>query len=152
MLPKHKIPPPIIAIICAFLMWWLAPSTPTFELNPIIQYSLITLFIGLGLIFDFSALYVFRKAKTTINPMAPERASALVINGIYRFSRNPMYVGLLFFLFAWAVFLQSIASMGILIVFVIMITYLQIKPEETVLEKHFGDTFTEYKKRVRRWL
>jgi len=152
MLPRHKIPPPLIALACGLLMWWLAPTTSLIKLNPSLQFSLISLLLCAGVVFDVSALYAFRKANTTINPMTPDRTSSLVSHGIYRVSRNPMYVGLGFFLLAWGLFLQSLLSIGILIVFIIAITALQIKPEELALEKHFGDRYTQYKKQVRRWL
>lgn len=149
---KHKIPPPVIALFCAIAMWWISQKTPLIDVYPIVKHGLIALLFCLGLLFDFTALYYFRKAKTTINPMTPERTSTLVSDGIYRISRNPMYVGLLFLLLAWAVFLQSAANIGVIVVFVITITQLQIKPEEKVLEKHFGNTFTQYRNSVRRWL
>lgn len=110
---KHKIPPPVIAFICAFIMWWIASLTPTINLHSILKHSVIVLLLSLGLLFDLTALYYFRKVKTTINPMEPNRVSTLVTDGIYRISRNPMYTGLLFLLLAWAFFYNPYPALAL---------------------------------------
>jgi len=84
--------------------------------------------------------------------MKPEKASSLVTTGIYRFTRNPMYLGLLFVLFAWAVFLASVWALLGPVAFVFYIDRFQIAPEEAILAGMFGAAYTEYKARVRRWL
>lgn len=61
--------------------------------------------VGAGLMFGLAGVVAFRKAKTTTNPVEPSATSALVISGVYRLSRNPMYVGLLLMLLGWAIFL-----------------------------------------------
>ncbi len=96
--------------------------------------------------------YQFRKASTTVHPLKLEESSKLVTNGIYRFSRNPMYIGFLLFLLAWALFLGSVVAFLLLPVFVVLITKVQIVPEESVLSKIFGEEYINYKKRVRRWI
>ncbi len=84
--------------------------------------------------------------------MKPEAASSLVSTGIYRLSRNPMYVGLVFLLLALLVYLASALSIIGVLVFVLYINAFQIKPEERALMRKFGADFAEYKSRVRRWL
>lgn len=98
------------------------------------------------------AIRQFIRAKTTINPMAPDNADKLVIKGLYRISRNPMYLGVLFLLLAWAVYLQNILSFAPPILFVVFMTLFQIKPEEKALRKKFGTQYDEYSKSVRRWI
>jgi len=94
----------------------------------------------------------FRRAKTTVNPLRPEASAALVSTGVYSFTRNPMYLGMALVLFAWAAYLSSIWSLVGPVLFALYITRFQIVPEERALERLFGASFAEYKKRVRRWL
>lgn len=98
------------------------------------------------------ALAVFRQAGTTINPMSPDKSSYLVTSGIYRLSRNPMYVGLLLLLAAWGVYLANVVSFLGLPAFALYMNHFQIVPEEQVLQTKFADEFVAYKQRVRRWL
>ena len=84
--------------------------------------------------------------------MKPEGTSSLVTSGIYRFTRNPMYVGLLFVLIAWAVFLSTPWLVIGPFVFVLYMNRFQIEPEERVLFRLFGTAFATYKGAVRRWL
>lgn len=149
---NNKIPPPVIGLTCAFIMWVIAFFTPTVTLPITFKYFIVTILSALGLFFDFTALYYFRRAKTTINPLTPNKASVLVTEGIYRFSRNPMYIGLLLLLLSWAFFLQSILNLLILFLFTSLITHFQIKPEEAALEQAFGEKYINYKNSVRRWL
>jgi protein-S-isoprenylcysteine O-methyltransferase Ste14 len=94
----------------------------------------------------------FRRAKTTVNPMKPGTTSSLVTTGIYRITRNPMYVGVLFVLVAWAVFLSSVWAFVGPLVFVLYINRFQIAPEERVLSAMFGTAYSNYLAKVRRWL
>jgi len=94
----------------------------------------------------------FKKANTTVNPMCPENSSALVTNGIYRFSRNPMYLGGLLMLLAWGLFLGSMPSFIMLPIFCWYITRSQIHAEEQALENKFGERYRMYKLKVRRWI
>ncbi len=91
-------------------------------------------------------------AKTTMNPFTPGATSALVSGAIYRFTRNPMYVGLLITLLGWAAFLSQPAALVFLPLFVLYITQFQIKPEERVLSSLFGTEYAEYMANVGRWL
>ena len=101
---------------------------------------------------DLSSLYLFFKKRTTPNPMKPEFTTGLVTNGLYKISRNPMYVGLLMILFGFAVYLGDLTPFLMLPLFYIVITEMQIKPEERMLEDKFGEEYLDYKNRVRRWL
>ncbi len=95
----------------------------------------------------------FRQAKTTVNPVQPTQASTLVVSGIYRFSRNPMYLGFLFLLLSWAAFLANIPALLLgPPLFAGYMNKFQILPEEKILCSLFGDDFEIYKNRVRRWI
>ena len=113
--------------------------------------------VGLALIvvagsFDMWSLFLFFKKHTTPNPMKPQNTTALVSNGLYKLTRNPMYVGLLIILTGYAIWLGSLTPFLLLPVFYGLITEMQIKPEEGFLEEKFGQEYLDYKKRVRRWL
>ena len=99
-----------------------------------------------------TAILSFKHAQTTINPLDPNEAEALVTSGIFGISRNPMYVGLTLVLLAWAVFLQNSMAFITLPLFVIYITVFQIRPEERALAQKFGAAFESYRTSVRRWL
>lgn len=133
-------------------MWAAADAGPQFVLAPILKQASVVLLIAAGAVFDLLGLIAFHQSRTTINPLRPERTSALVTSGIYRITRNPMYVGMAFLLLAWAFYLSALLPFAGVPVFMLYITRFQIKPEERVLEKRFGDEFRAYAARVRRWL
>ena len=109
-----------------------------------------------GLAFNSSgALFgvdAFRKAGTTVNPLTPETSSTLVVSGIFRRTRNPMYLALLLVLIAWGIYLANLYALVITTGFILYMTCFQIKPEERALEKSFGAEFIDYKETVRRWI
>lgn len=94
----------------------------------------------------------FRRFKTTVNPVNPENATRLVTTGIYRYSRNPMYLGFALILIGFGVFLKNILSLLVVVVFIWFNTMYQILPEEKALERKFGESFRKYRARVRRWI
>lgn len=147
-----KIPPPAVALLCAAGMWAIAHSSFPYALSPAMRWALVAIYAVLGAAFDFAGLLAFRQSRTTVNPLHPEKSSALVTHGIYRITRNPMYCGMASFLLAWAAYLQSPLSVIGVLAFIGYITRFQIKPEERMLEKLFGGEFTAYRQRVRRWL
>lgn len=149
---ETRVPPPIVAILFALLMWGVAHLTPRLEIvdPPRIVTALMLFAIGAG--FEIAGLLSFRRARTTFNPMRPQKASALVDTGVYRITRNPMYVGLALELSAWCCYLAAPASFLGVLGFVAYIHGLQIRPEERVLINLFGDEYREYQARVRRWL
>ena len=147
-----KIPPPAVALSLAGLMWGLSSMPPVLDMPEFIRVAAaITLaLVGIGI--SLAGVISFRLARTTVNPMKPETTSSLVHSGIYKTTRNPMYVGMLFVLVAWAVFLASAWALLGPVAFVLYINRFQIVPEERVLLAKFGADYTTYKSRVRRWL
>ena len=145
---KLKIPPPVQALIFGFIMWainhWSSFGQAEFALPMIIAAA--------GLAIIIVAALNFKAAKTTVNPMKPSQASSLVIVGVFKISRNPMYLGLLIIISAWALYLGNVLSFAVLPVFVLYITNFQIKPEEEALVEIFGDEFEQYCSSVRRWI
>jgi protein-S-isoprenylcysteine O-methyltransferase Ste14 len=148
----HKIPPPIIGALLALAMWISVPFGPGLAVNPTVRYAALAALLAAGLGFDLMGLLAFRASQTTVNPLRPHRASALVTCGIYRVTRNPMYVGMCFLLLAWAVHLSALLPLAGPILFILYMTRFQIKPEERILTKLFGQEYVDYTARVRRWL
>ena len=147
-----KVPPPLVGLLVAAAMYGIAWAVPPFPFATAIKAAAAVVLALAGGAIDVAGLFAFRSAKTTINPLKPQNASSLVSGGIYRYTRNPMYLGMLFFLVAWAVYLaQPVALLGPM-AFVLYITRFQIIPEERVLAGLFGGEFAAYKARVRRWL
>jgi protein-S-isoprenylcysteine O-methyltransferase Ste14 len=147
---EHKIPPPIVALFFGALMWLIAFDAP----GSIGAIRIFCIFICwlIGVYFSVSALRSFRRAKTTPNPLKPELATTLVVSGVFRLTRNPMYVGVAFILLAWAIYLGvPWALLGVL-GFVVYINYFQIMPEEKAMLSLFGDEYIQYCSKVRRWL
>jgi protein-S-isoprenylcysteine O-methyltransferase Ste14 len=99
-----------------------------------------------------AALMRFREARTTVNPVDLSKSSRLVTDGIFRVSRNPMYLGLSLLLIGWALWLGSASPWGIPPMFVLVITWLQIVPEEQALGRLFGEPYVVYRQRTARWL
>lgn len=147
-----KIPPPLIALAIALLMWALALLTPSLALPDqwLLIICLTLLVLGLGA--AAAGVLSFQRARTTIHPLAPERSSALVDSGIYRISRNPMYLGMALVLLAWSFWLSAPATLIGPPVFMAFITRYQIRPEERMLTQLFGEGYRRYRARVRRWL
>lgn len=133
-------------------MWLLARWAPLFEFSVPGQSVLAAGLMALGLAIDIVSVLAFLRAKTTVSPLQPDKANTLVVSGLYRISRNPMYLGLALLLTGWAIWLGAAASFLIVAGFVAYITLFQIKPEEAALEETFGDEFTAYCARVRRWI
>ena len=147
-----KIPPPAVAILIGAAMWFGSPYGPRLEL-PLIVRSIAAVAIALaGGATALAGDLAFKRAKTTINPFRPQNTSSLVTSGIYRFTRNPMYVGLLLVVLGWAAFLCTAVALLGPVAFVAYITRFQIIPEERVLSDKFGPSYAEYMTRARRWI
>ena len=147
-----KIPPPAVALLIASIMWGISLVTPLLDLSTFLRVTTSVTIALAGLGVGLAGIIAFRRARTTVNPMKPENTSSLVCSGIYKATRNPMYVGVLFVLIAWAVFLSSVWALLGPVAFVLYITRFQIEPEERVLLSMFPAEYAAYKARVRRWL
>lgn len=152
---EHRIPPPVIDAACALVMWLLARSLPQAQCWPQGAWPAVVaalLLAGLGGMVALAGLHAFRSARTTMNPLAPRSARVLVTGGIYRHTRNPMYLGMLLVLAGWGAWLGNAAAWLGLPLSIWLITALQIRPEERILAERFGDGYLRYAARVRRWL
>lgn len=151
-----KVPPVAQVIITAAAMYGVSKMVPslTFSLNGSTALAL-ALAVGLGVIgmsLGVMGVTQFRKAQTTPNPQALEKVSSLVTSGIYRYSRNPMYLGLVLILLGWAFYLSHFLAFVLLPVFILYMTRFQIQPEEQMMARKFGKTYQAYLNKVRRWI
>ena len=149
---EARIPPPALAAAIAGAMWATSRLAPLLQIPGAWRLGTTAAFVLMGIGFSAGGVLAFRRARTTLNPTKPEQASSLVRSGVYRVTRNPMYVGLLCVLVAWAVFLSSAWALLGPLIFVLYIGRFQIAPEERALAKLFGSEFAEYQVKVRRWL
>ena len=149
---KLKIPPALQVAIFAILMWIIKKLTLTTHFEFEQQRTVSWIIFAIGILIEIIAIYAFRKARTTADPLNPAKASKLVIVSIYKISRNPMYLGMLFILLAFAIRLGNLFTFPVLILYVWYITTFQIKPEEKVLSKLFGPAYSTYCTKVRRWI
>ena len=148
-----KIPPPVILASCGALAWVIARVVVTpFDAHNMLTTTLAVSLVGLGVALATYAILTFRRAETTIDPTRPDNASSLVTNGVFRFTRNPMYLALLLLLSGWVTYLGSVASIVVLILFATYIVRFQIRPEERILASKFGEAYTAYCGAVRRWI
>lgn len=149
---ETRIPAPFVAMALALAMWLLPRVEPLADLIEVVRLATIDLSMNLSALVAIAAFAGFVKARTTINPLQPERASVLVTHGIYRYTRNPMYLSLLLLLVAYASYLGSWAAFLGPVAYVAYITRFQILPEERVLLSKFGAEYDAYRRRVRRWI
>ncbi len=147
-----RIPPVVLVVLVTVLMWAGAAHVPQFNFQIPFQ-----LFFGwitgiLGIVACVLGVLEFKRAKTTVNPTKPQSSSALVKSGIYRGTRNPMYLGFLMILAGSAILTANFAAFLTLPAFVLFMNQFQIKPEERALNVIFGDEFKAYCATVRRWI
>ena len=147
---KNKIPPPIVTLVFAALIYFPNEWSPSIVFS---GQSIISLFLMMvGFIVLLIAISAFIKLKTTINPLNPEAASSLVTTGIFRISRNPMYLGMLLLIISLWVKTGAVSGFILVPSFVAYLNYFQILPEERAMKAIFSGKYKVYCQQVRRWL
>jgi protein-S-isoprenylcysteine O-methyltransferase Ste14 len=147
-----RIPPPIWMLLAGAMMWSLDRFSPVLTVVAAPWNRAGWYVMAVALLPALAAITQFVRARTTINPHDPNKTSALVTGGIYRWSRNPMYLGLLVLLLGWAIRLGSLTPFLIPPLFALLLQQVQIAPEERLLRARFGDDYERYCQRVGRWL
>ena len=147
---NNKIPPPIITLIFGLGIYFSRPLFPKY--NYISIDIIAASFLLLGIIILITSVLSFKRRSTTVSPLQPENASYLVVSGIFKYSRNPMYLGMLLILISMTIKFNFVGGILIIFAFIAFITKFQIIPEETALERLFGKEFTRYKKKTKRWI
>lgn len=151
---KAIIPPPIVLLICGFLMWLTDRFASSFDFEIPYRDMLFWLVFLTGLLVFASGLANMLKRKTTTHPCrkALAQPTSLVSTGIFNYTRNPIYLGMAIMLVAWVIHLENwLTALGV-VIFISFITEYQIKPEEEALKRIFGEEYLRYKKKVARWI
>lgn len=149
---KLKVPPGLQFIIGVVLIWWIKKEVSNQLILTEYNIWIAALLLALAGIFGVWGLIAFYRHSTSVNPHKPQHTSSLVTSGVYRVSRNPMYLALLFGLFAAVFYWGNIYSALVPLLFIWYMNEFQIKPEEEVLAEKFGSDWEEYSNEVRRWI
>jgi len=147
-----KVPPVAVFLLAILLMYGLTVLVPSLNISvPFVEVVVggLTLLSGY---MGIAGVYEFHKVKTTVNPVKPDTASSVVRTGVFAFSRNPMYMAQLLLIIAIGLWWQHLSVVLCGVVFVSYMNRFQIKPEERVLERLFGEEYVDYKNHVRRWI
>ena len=146
-----KIPPVVLWLSFALLMHIATSFWPVLTFDFPARRLVALILVVFGIYVGIAGVIAFRSHRTTVNPTTPEKASTVVTSGIYRFSRNPMYLALLLGLAGWAIWLANFSALGLLPLFVAYMTFFQIIPEERAMRNKFGNSYTRYLQTTRRW-
>ncbi len=149
-----RVPPVATTVLTGIAMWVTAATFPSLDVPvpPVWRAGVGAVLAATGIWFALAGVGEFRRAATTVNPLSPEKTDSLVTDGVYGRTRNPMYVGMLLMLAGWGFALAHLSGPLFLLLFAMYIDRFQIAPEERALEARFGAAFTDYRRRVRRWL
>lgn len=146
------VPPPLVALFAAGLMYLLDALLAIGHFSFVQQQDVAIAIAILGGMLLLWALAAFINARTTVNPLKPYYASQLLTDGVFAFSRNPVYLADTVLLVAWLVWLGNLLAAPAVLLFMAYITAFQIIPEERILLKMFGDRYRDYCRKTRRWL
>ena len=145
-----KIPPPILVLILVSSNYFSSKKIDLIHLPNQDLISIIILLIGILILIN--PIFKFIKSKTTIDPIKFKKVNKLIISGIYKYSRNPMYLGLLMIVISTSIFYLNIFSITTPLLFYCWINRFQIKREESFLTEKFGEEYISYKIKTRRWI
>ena len=146
------VPPPVVLLAAGLLMWGVARLDDAAPRGVPLQVAVIGVLVGAALALMLAAGVAFLRARTSINPMRPGQATTLLTTGVFRISRNPIYLADALLLAALGVWLGSPWNVVVFAAFLLYIDRLQIRAEEAALLEGFGDAYRAYRDRVRRWL
>lgn len=144
--------PPLLLLFIFMALAYFTPVVLPYELTGNFKYIMVGVISTLGLGVILAGVIAFKRHQTTVNPVSPQDSSSLVTSSIYRFTRNPMYLGFALLLLAWTIWLQDLFLLVLVGVFIQYLTHLQIIPEERMLNQLFGQQFQAYCQKVRRWI
>ena len=137
-------------MLCVLIIFLSKSIFPSFVFSYKLQLGIFV--ITIGFLLSIISIKSFIDNKTTINPLNLKKSTYLVTSGVFRFSRNPMYLGMLLFLLGTAIILNIIGGLIISILFIFYMNFFQIIPEEKALQNLFGKNYRNYRKTVRRWI
>ncbi len=149
---RLKIPPPIVGIAFGGVIWLLSENLAAPFMDQEISQIIALILLGIAGTIDVWAILSFRAAQTTIDPRYPHKTSTIVSSGIYQFTRNPMYLGLVLILTSLSIYLGTLLGLLCVLGFILYMNRFQIEAEEEHLEEQFGELYLSYKNSVRRWI
>jgi protein-S-isoprenylcysteine O-methyltransferase Ste14 len=149
---ESRVPPPLVTAVVATGMYYASGALPHLRFALPARMTIAILFVAAGLGVILAGVLAFRHHRTTVDPLHPDRASKLVRDGIYRWTRNPMYLGMLAILCGWAIWLAHPIALAGPVLLHGWLTRFQIIPEERALRQNFAADFADYSGKVRRWL
>ncbi len=147
-----KILPPLQVLIFGMIMWLIHRYVPALHYHTGYEFLISRLILFICLVIFMAAVYQFWKHQTTVHPQKLDQTSELITQGVFAWSRNPIYVVDALLLLAWAIWMGNWINLLMPILFVSFITEFQIKSEEKMLTSKFGTSYLRYKQRVRRWI
>lgn len=147
-----KVPPVAVWLVFALLIWLVSQVLPLLLLTFRGHQGLAVLLFVAGGVIALMGVLAFRRAQTTVNPLLPHQASCVVDSGIFKYTRNPMYLGMAVSLLGVAAWWSTFGGYLLVPLFCLYLTHFQIIPEERALLKLFGAPCADYMQRVRRWL
>jgi protein-S-isoprenylcysteine O-methyltransferase Ste14 len=154
--PRHPlethVPPPVVALVVAIAMWVANRLDPGTSAPGVVRTVVSGVLFALAILVAWSGIRSFARVRTSFDPHHPENANTLVTGGIFRLSRNPMYLSMVLGLLAWAARLGRVWLVLGPVAFVLYVTRFQIRPEERALAEKFGAEYERYRRRTRRWL
>ena len=148
---KLKVPPVFVFLIFALLMYLLAKWLPVGYFDFFGRVYIIGVLLVVAAIIGVISLIQFFRAKTSVDPTRPSKVVSLVTDGVYKYSRNPMYLAILLVLLAWGLWLGNAFNTLLAASFVGYMNRFQVLPEEEALLKAFGKQYQQYLTNVRRW-
>ena len=147
-----RIPPALVWLLAATAIYACARGFPSTRIHFPARHAVAGACAAAGIALALAGIREFRRAQTTVNPLEPGRASSIVSSGVYRYTRNPMYLGMALGLVGLAVWPGTWAGLLVVPAFMGYLTVFQIMPEERALLVRFGSAYADYCAQVRRWL
>ena len=147
-----KIPPPVVMVLFGCIAWVAARFSPALDFELPVHSLIAGALVAAGLALNLLPKLAFRRAGTTVNPLDPASTTALVTSGIYRHTRNPMYLGQSMILLGWTAYLHNLVGLLAVPTFMLYISHFQIRPEERQLFARFPGAYAAFCRQSRRWL
>ena len=145
-----KIPPPILVLILITSNYFSQNRLEIIYLP--YKHSTSVLILLVGSLILINPVFKFIKSKTTVNPVKFKKVNKLVTSGIYKYSRNPMYLGMILIIISTSIFYLNYISVVTPFIFYFWINRFQIKREEIFLKEKFGEEYLSYMSKTRRWI
>lgn len=147
-----KIPPALLVALTGGFMWLLATYAPVILVTFAGQTAIAIVIAIIGIQIAIAGARACYEHETTVNPLKPEESSSLITDGVFKVSRNPIYLGMALALLGFGVWLGALTALLMVPLFIWYLGRFQIAPEERSLDAQFGEAYRSYRQQTRRWL